>query len=211
MKEKRASKKLNITILLLVALFTVALSIVGMSAKYKRTVMISDQNVTFSAELVGTLTLTESAAIVGVDGVYTLDTSAAPVTTNTYKVLPGVDIPKDPKITITDKTDVDAYLYVELKDNGSDSTISYSMSSDWMDLDIAGRTVYVYTKDGTNAKVIDAKTFTGGDAAIYLLKDNKVVVSDTYAGATFDLTFNAYMVQTIDGKTAKQVFETVVP
>lgn len=210
MKRKKASKKLNITALLLVALLVIILSIGGLGAKYKGSEKTEETEVTFSAELARTLTLTESKAEPETDGTYTLDTNADSVKNNSYKVLPGVDIPKDPKITIVDKTDIAAYLYVELIDTGSANTISYAMSSDWKKLDVPNRNVYVYVGGGTTELPLKSNTFPNGDAEIYLLKDNKIIVSERYAGESFDLTFKAYLLQVIGEESAATVFTEAI-
>lgn len=135
-----------------------------------------EATVTFSAKLADSIVLEEHEAVRQSDGSYKLDNTKT-VTSNAYTLIPGLDVPKDPYITIKNKTPLDAYLFVEVVDtldvhtNTDDSTfapVTYHMTDNWMLLKdgenpVAGKhggTVYVYTADGTNAAAVNDEKWT---------------------------------------------------
>ena len=141
--------------LLLVALMSVAVG------KYTSTVTITG-NVQFTATLADTFTLQEHKATRNADGSYTLSTTET-TEPNSYYLMPGVDIPKDPFITITKKTDIPAYLFVEVvkgPDVGTTEAalIRYQMAGAWQELTgVTGKnkgTVYVYTGTDTTPDIL---------------------------------------------------------
>lgn len=132
------------------------------------------------------------------DGIYTLNTSVK-VTGNSYNILPGVDIPKNPTVDVV-KLEGHAYLYVKVTDALA-TGMTYTIDpNNWTEVPgYAG--VYVYS--GTNAddasNVIKATTAATKTFTASILKDDKIVVADTYAAPSTDtdikLSFEAYMVQ----------------
>lgn len=129
------------------------------------------------------------------DGEYTLDQTQE-VTENTYNLLPGLDIPKDPFVQITAKTPIKAYVFIEVVTNivtdnkdmttdtntADDHNISYTPTSNWLQIsktteDDVITTVYVYTVDGQTPAIVD-ETFDGyGTGTIQILEDNTIYVS----------------------------------
>lgn len=136
-------------------------------------------------------TLLESKAEQNEDGTYTLDPDNK-VTENAYSILPGVDIPKDPTITVTDLAE-SAYLYVKVTDTLVDG-LTYAMDSAWTQI-AEGSDVWVYEKDGSN--VITASNSSKVSFTANILADTKIEVADDYSGAdnAGSLIFQAYMVQ----------------
>ena len=137
------NKNRRIAFLLAVLFCLSAVTFVAV-AKYIKDVPFTG-NVTFTANLAKTFTLTESEAKRKTDGTYSLDTTTS-TDENPYTLMPGVDVPKDPKITIKGKTAVPAYLYVEVCSN-LPTTVTYYMATGWTDLGITGPKggkVYVY-------------------------------------------------------------------
>jgi len=139
-------------------------------------------------------TLWEHEAVLGTDGQYTLNSTE--VQANTYKILPGVNIPKDPTVDI-EKLQENAYLYIKVAST-LPVGLTYSIdSANWTELGDDYPGVYVYS--GTHAdtsKVIkatkmDPKTFT----ATILTNDQIVVAADYSGTGEVTLSFNAYMVQ----------------
>lgn len=185
-----------------VILCAAALIIGGLTAKYVHKINLSG-SVTFSSGLADVLKLTEHEAVLQHDGSYKL--SSEEVTKNEYKVVPGVDIPKDPRITLAGKSSVRAYMYIEAVDN-SPETVTYTVTSDWKLLDGAvganGGSVYVYAKDG-EAAVLDKN---GETQVIDIIDGNKLTVSENYDGEGFEIKFYGYMAQIADGKNAAEVF-----
>lgn len=117
------------------------------------------------------------------DGEYVLNSTE--VTSNKYeKVIPGVDIAKDPFVRLTGDSEVSYEVYVKVieQDIPAD-TVKYEIRDDWKP--VSGQDgVYQYTG-----------TITSG-TPIYILKDNQLTVSEHYVGSnTFSLAFSAWIEQ----------------
>lgn len=163
--------------LILVALVLVGGLIGAAVGKYIKTTTYTG-TLTVNAELAESMTLLESEAKRNNDGTYYLNT-AKTVTENAYELIPGLDIPKDPHITITKKTPIEAYLYVEVVDNTPNGAIGYEMTGNWLLLEgVTGKhngAVYVYTTDKSAPAVVDDNV--GAEFKVHLLKDNQITVS----------------------------------
>ena len=196
--EKRREKPAVVFAVCLIVIAATVLIMMGIRAKYITSVPLSG-TVTFEANLADDVTLTEHQATRNVDGSYRLGTETT--YDNSYVVMPGVDIPKDPSFTITNKSSIDVYLYVEIVDTSPD-TVTYKLTTDWEKLDIQDRNVYVYNGG-----------FQENTQIIHILSDNKVYVSDKYnpVSGGFNLKFYGYMVQKEDGKDAKGIFTNNYP
>lgn len=137
--------------------------------------------------------LNESHATKGNDGKYTL--TATRVEENSYTVLPGVNLPKDPSVQITEALSADAYVFVEVV-NALGDGLSVEIDSQWVPLTgVTGRNggqVYYYED-----KVSSGTTWTiDGQTEKHILKDDKVTVSSS-ANVTGNATlkFYGYMAQ----------------
>ena len=179
---------------------------IGIRAKYVTSVPLSG-TVTIKGELADNVTLTEHEAARQADGSYTL--SKTEITDhNEYIVMPGVDIPKDPTITIENKSSVPAYLYVEIVPSSlmpSDTRVQYALTDDWEKITVTDttRNVYVYKL-----------SFSGETSqSIQILKDNKIIISEKYdpMSASFSLQFYVYMVQQDGSSTATELFNSNFP
>ena len=197
--EKRREKPAVVFAVCLIVIAATVLIMMGIRAKYITSVPLSG-TVTFEANLADDVTLTEHQATRNADGSYTLGVETT--NKNSYVVMPGVDIPKDPFFTIKNKSSIDVYLYVEIVDTSPD-TVTYELANDWTKLEITGRNVYVY--EGTISQE--------GSQNIQILKDNMVYVSDQYDpdSSEFKLKFYGYMVQKEDGKTSIDIFKDKYP
>lgn len=144
------------------------------------------------------LKLYEHKANPNKDGTYTLDETKR-TTENSYTVMPGVNLPKDPTVEVT-AANGPYYLFVKVTEGAhfNKNIFSYSIDDaawkqlkDADDKDVAG--VYVYTTDKTNAAILT------GAVTANVLKDKVVTVADvdsiTLAGADCTLTFQAYACQ----------------
>ena len=126
------------------------------------------------------------------DGVYQLDMNATPVQAVTYSaVMPGVDLPKDPTVTIkAGALKADAYLFVVVE-NKLAKGLSYTLDGAWKAI---GR-----TEDGRTLLTLDTGKLTAGNKADLtwkVLAEDKIVVEDKeLADDLGTLTFNAYLVQ----------------
>ncbi len=193
------NKNRRIALLLAVLFCLSAVTFVAV-AKYIKDIPFTG-NVTFKADLVENFTLTETQAVRQTDGTYIL--SGEQVTQNTYILMPGVDVPKDPKITIEGKTAVPAYLYVEvLESKNFPDEVTYTMAEGWLPLEGVPNVYYYETP------------ITGTPAAltISILKNNTLTVSDQLPrGSTGTLSFHAYMAQQGKDQDAKTAFTTNFP
>lgn len=138
-------------------------------------------------------------------GAYEIGTDAGEVTEQTYAVVPGVDIPKDPWISITGKTELPAYLYIEVVDGAKNNTnIKWEIDERyWKELDgVAsekGGTVYVYRNEAyPNGAVIDDTTDLN---EVNIIKDQKIEIantSDTGLGQDgLTIQFYGYLAQAV--------------
>ena len=100
--RKKLIKRRVLLVVGIAAITAVAMITAGLNAKYVRKVKLKG-SVEFSSELAESITLNESKATITESGRYSLDTSEK-VLENSYKVMPGVNIPKDPAVTVTGKT-----------------------------------------------------------------------------------------------------------
>ena len=145
----------------------------------------------------GDFTLKEHIAEQQKNGSYTLtkETTNNTVTGNHYDVLPRTDLPKDPFITITGKTNAPAYLYVEVVD-GLPAGMHYNMASCWTRLEGVtgnnGGVIYVYN----NGTPIDENST--GLENIAIIAGNTIKVDDVPGlaeGQKVSLSFYAYLGQ----------------
>lgn len=124
-----------------------------------------------------------------------------------YKIIPGVNISKDPKVTV--KADSEAcWLFVKVAEKGTFVTdkVTYSIANGWMPLD-ATKHPGVYYRE------VNAVT---ADTDFYVLKDNMVTVSENLTKAEVNgittqptLTFTAYAVQKDGINTAADAWDKV--
>lgn len=108
------------------------------------------------------ITLTET----GADG--------KPATSNSYQMVPGYTIDKDPKVTVKTGSEK-CYLFVKLeKANNFDSFLTYEIADGWTSLDDVNGVYY---------RVVDATTT---DTSFSVLKGDKVTVLGSVTKAMMD-------------------------
>lgn len=161
----------------------------------------------------GDLKLFEHVANKNTDGSYTLGSDTT--TSNKYIVMPGVNLPKDPTVTV-EKASGEYYLFVEVtKGSGfapvtvgekTGAPLSYAVNdANWQPLTLTGkdanREVYVYCVTGASAiqsapveNVAVLKTIGDTQNTITVSADNDIVATLTSESASA-LTFNAYACQ----------------
>lgn len=182
-------KKILLTALALI--LVCAISVLGTVA-YLQKVTTPVKNTFIAAgggSLAADMTLLESEVTVDENGVYTLTGNTT--TANSYAVMPGAVLPKDPTVTIVAKTSAPAYLYVEVVSSLTDA-YSWSMDANWTKLDGQGANngdLYVY-----NAPI----TGNGEDQTYNVIADNQITVANTDLSAQGELAldFYAYLAQT---------------
>lgn len=119
-----------------------------------------------------------------------INITLAETTGNSYKIIPGVDIAKDPKVTVKANSE-DCWLFVKVQESGTfvADKVTYSIADGWTAL--TGQTDVYYRE-------VSAATT---DTEYYVLEGNKVTVSDTLTKEDIQnitnptLTFTAYAVQ----------------
>ena len=177
--------------LLLIALTTFAVG------KYITTIEQAS-TVSFTARLAKDVILQEHLAVRQPDGSYQLGEKV--VKGNSYKLIPGLDIEKDPHIIIQDKTPIPAYLYIEVEST-LDTPVTYEIDdSIWYEL--AGVPGVYYYKD-----TID-ENFS--ENPIYILKDNQITVgqlllSQSDSAEDF-LKFNVNLIEKVGTATVQEVY-----
>lgn len=127
-------------------------------------------------------------------------------TGNSYKIIPGVDIEKDPKVTVKANSE-DCWLFVKVEEanwptfmeaNGTTKKVSYAIATGWTAL--PGQNGVYYRE--VNAPTADTSIYIlAGDATysqgVVKVSENltKTEVNSITAGTQPRLTFTAYAVQ----------------
>ena len=131
-------------------------------------------------------------------------------TTTEYQMVPGVDIAKDPTVTVGG--DVDAYVFVKIVESGSvtvdqtvytfDDFLSYVIADGWTVLE--GTDDANDTTNGNETVVICRKVaITDTNKTFSILANNKVTTNtsvtkqmmNAYKDGSIKLTFTAYAIQ----------------
>ena len=168
--------------------FVVLLSLSGVAySKY-----ISEKQLTGSITIradLGNIVLYEHKASKNASGQYELNTHET-VSGNTYDtVIPGLDIPKDPYIEITNKTEIPAYVFLIVNEKAWPNTMDYELEEHWKP--VSGyNNVYVYSDHDGPIKV------TENIAVIKIIENDTITVSQKYTGPDeAKLLFSACMGQ----------------
>lgn len=123
-----------------------------------------------------------------------INITLAETTGSSYKIIPGVDIAKDPKVTVKGGSEA-CWLFVKVEQQGTFVTgkVTYSIADGWTAL--TGQNGVYYRE------VLAAET----DTVFDVIRDNKIIVSSdltkaeinslTGADKTPSLSFTAYAVQ----------------
>ena len=137
-----------------------------------------------------------------------INISLSETTGENYKIIPGKDISKDPKVTV--KKDSEAcWLFVELKEEGTfvADKVTYSIADGWTKGDGTKIPADVYYR------AVDA---VNADTAFPVLQDDKIHVSEDLTKSDIQsittqpmLTFTAYAVQKDGIKTADDAWAKV--
>lgn len=115
-------------------------------------------------------------------------------TGNAYKIIPGVNISKDPKVTVIGGSEA-CWLFVKVEEKGTfvNGKVTYSVKTG------EGNWTSLPGESGVYYREVDAVT---ADTDFYVLKDNMVTVSENLTKAEVNgvatqptLTFTAYAVQ----------------
>lgn len=123
-----------------------------------------------------------------------IDIDLTETTGNSYKIIPGMDIAKDPKVTVKATSEA-CWLFVEVKEEGTfvADKVIYSIAEGWTQGDGTNIPKNVYYRE------VGAVT---ADTDFSVLTDNKITVSSTLTKEDIKnittnptLTFTAYACQ----------------
>lgn len=186
---------------LLIVLSLVLFSLIGFAVGKYITTLNQKNTVTFTAKLAENVILQEHLAVRQTDGGYSLHASEV-VTSNAYKLIPGLDVPKDPHIIIQGKTPIPAYLFIEVEST-LDKPVEYQIDdANWALLkEDATKKVYYYKS------VINAPF---AETAINILKDKEIIVSQHLVHLSDEdkdvLTIRALLIEKVGESTAEQTY-----
>lgn len=198
------NRKLRNKLLIIAVLALLLIGICGVSyAKYIKQQEFTG-SVTLKAEI-GTIVLQEHVAVKQNDGSYKLlnegacdteiDNVHKHINSNTYELIPGLNIPKDPYLVITKENKLPVYIYVEIVSSKNDY-ITYEVSDEWLLLSGLtgdhGGDVYVYKGTSDSEKEVLEST------EIYILDKNQVIVGQKLLSgekSNLNLSFYGYMLQ----------------
>lgn len=130
-------------------------------------------------------------------------------TGNDYKIIPGVNIDKNPKVTVKANSEA-CWLFVKVEEEGTfvANKVTYSIADGWTKGDGTQIPANVYYR------AVDA---VKADTDFAVLKDNKIIVredltkDDIKGIANPTLTFTAYAVQKAGIDTAAAAWAKVNP
>lgn len=145
-----------------------------------------------------------------------IDIALAETTGTNYKIIPGTNIEKNPKVTVTAGSEA-CWLFVKVEEIGAITTsttdpVHYAIDTGWAQLkDKDGKDV-----SGVYYRLVDA---VDKDTAFNVLKGNEIIVSgeltketiNSYAVKQPTLTFTAYAVQKENITTAADAWAKVTP
>lgn len=200
MKNKQFRARLRLLIILTLLL----LPLIGFAAgKYIQTIS-RNETVTFTARLAESVELREHKAERTSTGEYTLSkTEYITNKTQSYILIPGLDIDKDPHIVITGKTDIPAYLYIEVVDSTPNPAITYQLEKHWQKTDKKlpqhKGTVYIFCSVDENRKPKPEKITA--DQTISIIEGNRICVGQKLLQDKVSdnlITFYAYLEEATD-------------
>lgn len=194
------------TVLLIGIAALLAAAVIGatVGAKYVKEIRIPCTLI-IRAGLADKVSVLEHEPLRQPDGTYQLDQSKE-VSESEFVLMPGVDAARDPFVRIERKTDIPAFVYVEVVST-LDKKVTFELIDEvWEKLDgVTGQNggeVYAY-KDTVASEREE-------DIELFLLKDDAVTVSHTYIAegeAETNLSFYPYMAKAEEGKTAVECFD----
>ena len=145
-----------------------------------------------------------------------IDITLTETTGTSYKIIPGTDIPKDPKVTVTAGSEA-CWLFVKVEETGKFVTdkVTYAIANSWAQGDGTEIPSNVYyrevsaedAKNGVNYYVLAGNdTYPNGVITVSadLTKENIPAANPT-------LTFTAYAVQKENITTAADAWAKVTP
>ncbi len=208
MFKKIKDKKYFVAALVLVLAVAVAAVASAVTAKY---VGQKDVKATIGlkADLAESITVYEHVANRQTDGSYELDSSAITEEGQTYMLMPGVDIYKDPTVRVTGYTGLPAYLFVVTEVSEYGTVLGFNMADGWQSLSGHGG---VWYKELTSADIPgEDETYKDYPVLETLADGYQIDVFETLPRESkYTFAFKAYIGQkTVDYNTPVKVFEAL--
>ena len=188
----------------------------GLSAKYVQKTALSGTGADITVQQVGHETdfyLVENNVTMEADGSYNAIKSGDGALTEegvSYLLIPGTMLPKTPIVTVENKTELPAYLYLVIDGADADAELFYAIDASWTKLDGAAGTAgtYVYTGGGSEA----VRLAGNSELAVHVLSSDRMEVNKTaltkLTEKEREVTILCYLVQITDeSKTAQEVFD----
>ena len=210
MKHHRNNSKLNKKIIAMLSVFImVALVVIGRSVSGTVAWLVSKSESTVSTFTLGDINITLAES----------DFGSQPI-----KIIPGIDIGKDPKVTVMANSEA-CWLFVkveeknwpEFKEENGTRKVSYSVNDGWIALKDTSGVYYREVSAEDAQKGIDYTVLAGNDSCssgvikvsqeLTKAEINSIISS----GNQPSLTFTAYAVQRAGIDTADAAWVTVNP
>lgn len=189
------SKAALIAGLALIVILIAALLVPQAFARY-RTQIIVKNGISYTNQQAGSFTMTTGIAP---EDTHTVGGEAAePGDTFTYPLIPGTTVQVKPVITITEKTDIPSFLYVEVC---ASPGLTFTAENDqWIWLDgltgLNGGLVYVYNGD-----------LSGASSEIQV---EASITAPRTPSAGEQFTFYSYLLQKLDDSSAAETFAAAI-
>lgn len=121
-------------------------------------------------------------------------------TGNSYKMIPGATIEKNPKVTVKSGSE-DCYVFVKVDATNIANVLTYEIAAGWTQLKAEQNSVIYYREQAA----------TNADVEYVVLKNNQITVADTVNVNTAEavLNFTAYAIQMSGMTSAETAWETV--
>lgn len=139
-------------------------------------------------------------------------------TTKDYKILPGVDIPKDPKVTVEANSEA-CWLFVKVDEvnwpnfmDGENRKVNYSIADGWALLDEEKHPgVYYREVNAETAKAGEEYPVLAGNTVTVSAELTKSEIAEVKENGQPQLTFTAYAVQKEGVNTAAEAWKIANP
>ena len=179
-----------------------ALMSCGIFSKYRTEAVLANQ-VDYTNTLAESFKLLDVPVTVQEDGSYAVDSSsdAQPTSGFSYKLIPGITLPAAPYVEITGKTEIPAYLYIEVKNTNDDVSLTFDNS--WTLLSgVTGK------KGGTVYTYHNGEALTGDDPQAKLTFPTFTVdtLSKVPTETEGEIRIYAYMLQKVEEQTATDAY-----
>ena len=207
--------KPRIIALIICAVLMLSAMIGGGLAKYRTQKAIPGTAGPFTVQQAESFVAQESTVAVPENGDGSNEFGSDSSEGNTYLLIPGTKLNKNPSLTITKKTEIPSFLFAVVERTIIEGeSVDFEMNSFWKAVDGLTTTsggketsVYVYVGTGTEAMIIDKTNAPTED--IELLKDNALY--NKYLQKATDtqsfIVWGALVQATEEGITPKQAFE----